>query len=187
MKTIYVISKWLTFPGAFMKGFFEHLTCRLLKVKIYEADKYVTNNLLSGHVYMLPPESAAKSFFVCFLPGLLNFLFGLGSYAAALMTLGYLGVGFTDAQSQTQNPMFVFYCVLLYFGASMMCNIFPYRDDISHARELLYGGESKSGGAAKVLFFIPAAVMKAGSVLERYGLTVLFNIALAAFIFICLG
>jgi len=188
MKTIYVISKWLTLPGAFMKGLFEHISCRLLGLKIYDADRYVKNNMLSGHVYMLPAEGAGRSFFACFLPGLLNFLFGIGSYAAALTTLGYLGVRYTDAYSQSTNPvMFTTYCFLLWFGVSFMCNLFPYKDDIAHAWALLYGKESTAGGFAKVIFFIPAVIMKVGAALERCGLTLLFNIALTAFIFIYFG
>lgn len=183
MKIIYVISKYVTFPGSFSKGFLEHVVCRLLGVNIYAADKYVSRNELSGHVAVLPPKGVLKSFFVCFLPGLLNFLIGAAGYFCSLFMLGLLGVGFNDAFSGLRLPLFFVYCFFLWFGGSFMCNLFPYIEDAQHMWQTLYSAESKAGAFAKIVLFIPAAIIFVGSYLEKYGITLVVNIALAVFIF----
>ena len=183
MKTVYVTSKYITFPGSFSKGFLEHVVCRMLGVNIYAADKYVSRNELSGHIAVLPPSGYLKSFFVCFLPGLLNFIIGAAGYFCALSTLGLLGVGFNDAFSGSKAPLFFVYCFFLWFGVSMMCNLFPYYEDAQHMWKTLYSHGNRAGLFAKIILFIPAVVIYAGAYLERYGLTLLINIAIAVFIF----
>ncbi|MCR5484357.1 MAG: hypothetical protein K6F09_02065 [Clostridiales bacterium] len=183
MTALYMISKYITFPGAYMKGFFEHIVCRMLKADIYSAEKYVKNNALSGHVYIIPPTGAAKSFLVCFLPGLFNFILGAASYAVSIVTLGFLGVRYWDIFSGTRNPMFFVYCVLLYFSASIMCNLFPYYEDAEHMWKKLYGKKNRTPLILKILLFIPSAVILVGAYIERYALSLLINIALTVCMF----
>ncbi len=183
MKTVYVISKYFTFPGSFSKGFLEHIVCRMLGVNIYAADKYVSRNELSGHVAVLPPTGYVKSFFVCLLPGLFNFILGAAGYFCSLFTLGLLGVGFNDAFSSSKAPLFFVYCFFLWFGGSMMCNLFPYDEDARHMWKMLYGSANKAGLFAKIVLFIPTIVIMVGATLEKYGLTLLMTAALAVFIF----
>ena len=183
MKTIYVISKFFTFPGSFTKGFLEHVVCRILGVDIYAADRYVSRNELSGHVAILPPKGYVKSFFVCFLPGLFSFLIGAGGYFCSLFTLGLLGVGFNDAFSGAKLPLFFVYCFFLWFGGSFMCNLFPYSEDTLHMWKTLYSPQSKANAFAKAFLFIPALIIYIGTFLEKFGLTLIINIAVAAFVF----
>lgn len=183
MKIIYVITKLITFPGAFSKGFLEHIFCRIFKVNIYAADKYVTTNTLSGHVSMLPHDGYLRSFFVCFLPGAVNFIIALGGYACAVSTLGIMGIRISDPFTGLKNPLFFLYVVFFWFFGSMMCNLFPYYDDALHAWKTIYGKDSKANIFAKVILFIPSAVFTAGAYLEKYGITFLVNIALGVFMF----
>lgn len=183
MKAVYVISKYVTFPGSFSKGFLEHVVCRLLGVNIYAADKYISRNELSGHVAVLPPQGYIMSFLICLLPGLVNFLIGAAGYFCSLSTLGILGVGFYDFFSGSKIPMFFVYCFFFWFGGSFMCNLFPYYEDTQHMWETLYSSGSKAGAFAKIVLFIPSVIIFAGSYLEKYGITLIINIALAVFVF----
>lgn len=171
MKWLYVLTKAMYFPGTFMKGFWEHLTCRALRIPIYAADRYVNRNILSGHVSMTPAETPGKAFFACFLPSVLNFLVGFPAFAAGVVTLGFLGVDVIDPMSGQFCPPFVLYVLLYLFGASFLCNLFPYLEDIRHAVHLLYGKNSTISIVGKVFAFLPTALLTVGAYLERYCVT----------------
>ena len=120
MTLLYALTKAVYFPGTFLKAFWEHLACRIFGVPVYAADAYISRSELSGHVSMLPPETPAKSFFVCFLPGVVNFLIGFPAFAAGVLTLGFMGVDVIDPMSGSFCPMFVVYILLYLFGASCL-------------------------------------------------------------------
>ena len=177
MTWLYVLSKTIYFPGTFLKGFWEHLICRLFGVQIYAADAYITRNRLCGHVSMLPAPTAAKSFFVCFLPMLLNLLVGLPAFAGGALTLGYMGVDVIDPLSGSFCPLFLVYVLLYLFGASCLCSLFPYTEDAVHLWRMHYGRESKASSAGKIFAFLPACLMTAGAYLEKYSVPFLASVA----------
>lgn len=177
MTWLYVLTKTIFFPGSFLKGFWEHVTCRLLGVDIYAADTYLPRNQLCGHVAMIPPLGAGKSFLVCFLPTILNLSLGFPAFAAGVVTLGFMGVDVIDPMSGKFCPLFILYVVLYLFGASCLCSLFPYGEDVTHLWRTLYGSDSKASGVGKVLAFLPTVVMTAGAYLEKYCVTFFVSIA----------
>ncbi len=181
MTWLYVLTKMIYFPGSFLKGFWEHVICRLLRVDIYAADTYMSRNRLCGHVSMIPSPNAAKSFFVCFLPSLLNLSLGYPAFAAGVVTLGFMGVDVVDPMSGKFCPLFILYVILYLFGASCLCSLFPYTDDVLHLWRTHYGKDSTASGAAKVLAFLPTCLMIAGAYLERYCVTFFASIAVLVY------
>ena len=181
MTWLYVLTKTIYFPGSFLKGFWEHVICRLLGVDIYAADTYLPRNRLCGHVAIIPPLSAVKSFFVCFLPSLLNLSLGFPAFVAGVVTLGFMGVDVIDPMSGKFCPMFILYVVLYLFGASCLCSMFPYVEDATHLWRTHYGKDSTATGAGKVLAFLPTCVMMVGAYLEKYCVTFFVSIALLVY------
>lgn len=181
MTWLYVLYKTLYFPGTFLRGFWEHLSCRLLGVPIRSVDAYITRNRLCGHVPKVPDDSAAKNFFVCLLPGIANLLVGFPALAAGVLTLGYMGVDVIDPLTGKFCPMFVVYVLLYLFGASCLCSLFPYTGDALHMWRQYFGRGSSEGIAAKILAFLPACVLTAGAYLEKYAVTFLVSVALLAY------
>ena len=181
MTWLYVLTKTIYFPGSFLKGFWEHVTCRLLGVEIYAADTYLSRNRLCGHVSMVPAPGAGKSFFACFLPMLLNLSLGFPAFATGAVTLGFMGVDVIDPMSGKFCPLFILYVVLYLFGASCLCSIFPYTEDALHLWRMLYGSDSKATAAGKILAFLPTCVMTIGAYLEKYCVTFFVSIALLVY------
>ena len=177
MTRLYVLCKTIYFPGTFLKGFWEHLICRMLGVPIYAADAYITRNRLCGHVAMLPAPTPGKSFLVCFLPMLGNLIVGLPAFAAGVLTLGYLGVDVIDPLTGKFCPLFIVYVLLYLFGASCLCSLFPFTEDALHMWHMLYGRESKTGVPAKIFAFLPVCCMTAGAYLEKYSVTFFASVA----------
>ena len=177
MTWLYVLTKTIYFPGTFLKGFWEHVTCRLLGIDIYAADTYLSRNRLCGHVSMIPPLSAGKSFFACFLPMILNLSLGFPAFVAGVLTLGFMGVDVIDPITGKFCPMFILYVVLYLFGASCLCSMFPYTEDVRHLWRTHYGKDSTASGAGKVFAFLPAVVMTAGAYLEKYSVTFFVTVA----------
>lgn len=168
MSFLYSLTKAVFFPGTYIKAFFEHIICRLLGIKIYAADSYISKNVLSGHVAAVSPESSGKSFFFCLLPGILSFIVGFPAIFVGTLTLGYLGIDVIDPISGSFSPMFIVYCLIFLFGASFFNSLFPYTEDAAHMWKVLYGKNSKANITEKIFAFIPSCIIVAGSYLERY-------------------
>ena len=163
MVILYEIIKILTFPGALVKGFLEHLFCRIYKVPVEYAD-YMQRNELCGHVEHLLAKHRG-SFGICFGPHILMLLFGSVISFAAAMNLFYIGTfGWLSI-------------ILLYVGISFLTNCFPLVEDALNMWDELFSSDAKT--VSKVCLAVPAAVMLAGSYVERYGLTLLTGAAWA--------
>lgn len=163
MVILYEIIKILTFPGALVKGFLEHLFCRIYKVPVEYAD-YMQRNELCGHVeHLLAPHKG--SFGICFGPHILMLLLGSVISFSGAMNLFYIG---------TFSWLSI---ILLYVGISFLTNCFPLVEDALNMWDELFSGKSKT--VSKVCLAVPAAVMVAGAYLEQYGLTLLTGAAWA--------
>lgn len=172
MNVIYVISKYITVIGAVLKGFWEHLFCRMMAVPVQDA-RYLQANELCGHVEHDFTKSRSVSFFLCYLPGLMNRLFGYGMFIGSFIGLFVLEV-------PTTAPSFWIYLVLLYIGVSLLSNNAPLYEDALNNWELLYGKESEANIVAKIFAFIPSAYMLASAWLEKNALgLLLFVVAIA--------
>lgn len=181
MTWLYVIAKAVYFPGTFLKAFWEHLSCRTLGIPIYAADTYISKNVLSGHVSMIPAETPAKSFLVCLLPSMLNFLIGFPAFATGVVTLGFLGVDVIDPMSGQFCPLFIVYILLYLFGSACLCSMFPYTQDAQHMWHMHFGKNSNVNPVRKIFAFLPACILTGGAYLERYGITFLASLAALVF------
>ncbi|MDR1734296.1 MAG: hypothetical protein LBR73_05395 [Oscillospiraceae bacterium] len=126
MKTLYLVSKVLTFPGAFLKGFWEHLICNLFEVPILQRG-YLRDNWYCGHVEHAAPEGK-KRFWVLFLPSFLNFVCGLPFVLAGGLPLFFFGVRPAD------TALFAFEVLFVYMGLCFWCNL-----GLAHQRQAAEG------------------------------------------------
>ena len=85
---IYFIGKVLTFPGAYIKAFFEHLIARAFSIPV-EDTKYLRFTDGCGHVEHDAIGSKAKIFFYCLLPGLFTAIIG-----TPMLYMGFAGLFF---------------------------------------------------------------------------------------------
>lgn len=133
MTILYLISKILTYPGAYMKGFWEHCTCRILRLQVTDR-RYLRADQTCGHVLHAPAMSPAKAFLLSWLPNLAQSLLGwifLGASVGPLLIFGLRG--------QNETSLFVLEAVALFLGISLVCNAFPQWDDAKRHWRLFYG------------------------------------------------
>lgn len=165
MRIIYVIVKILTFPGAMLHAFFEHMTCRICKILVDDARTLRTDEMLSHIEHELVRRRSA-SFDICFIPFLFSLFFGIMTVSAASVAVLYLG--------SYKNALLWF---LLYMGISFLTNLFPQMEDVLMLKENIYNG--KTNIAVKILAAPFFAIFYAGAQLERFGLTLLTSIGFA--------
>lgn len=169
MEKIYVVSKYITFIGAILKGFWEHLYCRILGVPVQDA-RYLQANELCGHVEHDFTKSRLTTFLVCYLPGLMNRVFGYGMFLGGFLGLFHVEVG-------TENTIFWVYAVMLYLGVSLLCNNAPLYEDALNNWDLLYGKGRKTNIIVKIIAFIPSVYALISAWMEKYAISLLVYIA----------
>lgn len=172
---IYLIGKLLTLPGAYLKGFFEHVTARALSIPV-ENNPYIRLTDGCGHMEHDNIYGEWKNFLFTWLPGVFNFIIGLPFFLAGYSGLFLLKIPFAD-KSQL---MFIVYCILYYIGFSMLASVFPLWDDAVALWQSIYSKDSGASMAAKIVLAIPAAIIVAGSFLEKYALNILVLIGATA-------
>jgi len=136
MKTLYLITKILTYPGAFMKGFWEHVACRILKLQVTER-RYLRPTEACGHASHAPAMTPAKAYLLSFLPYIAQRALGwifLGASVAPLLVF--------DMRGMEENPLFVLEIAALFLGISLICNSFPQWEDAKRHWRLFYGAPS---------------------------------------------
>ena len=84
MTIVYVITKYITVIGSILKGFWEHLFCRILGVPVSDA-RYLQATELCGHVEHDFTKTKAVTFFINYLPGMMNRLFGYGMVSRSFL------------------------------------------------------------------------------------------------------
>lgn len=119
-----MITKFILFPGAYLRGFFEQMTCKILHLET-ETTGYLRADESIGHVEHTLATTTASSWFMATLPGFFTFNMGITFFALGLMNIFYLGITPYDS-----IPLFIVYCVAIYFGASLLDSAFPMTDDI---------------------------------------------------------
>mgnify|MGYP000880987645 CR=1 FL=1 len=182
MTAVYLAAKLLTFPGAFLKAFWEHCILKLLRVPVEDAS-FLHLNELFGHIEHSLIEGKAKNMLFCMLPGLINGLLSVPLLFTSSVNLFYLGVGMKDAVTGLTNIMFFVYVIMFWVGMSLWCSKYPLYEDALQLKEKLHSEDA--GRAKKALSAAPVAVITAGSLLERYGINVLlFAGATAALVYL---
>ncbi|MEG0978566.1 MAG: hypothetical protein RR911_07080 [Oscillospiraceae bacterium] len=163
MEMIYKIIKYITFPGAIFKAFLEHLTCRMYEIPA-EDIRALQPNELCGHIEH-ELVKGRKSFAMCFMPFILSLLSGLIIITPAALNVMYIG---------DYNLISI---LLLYFGISILTNMFPMMEDAYSMWESLYEEGATAKKSSKILLAIPAGIIYAGAILENFGITFLTSIA----------
>ena len=134
MNTIYLITKILTYPGAFLKGFWEHVACRILKLQVTDRS-YLRPNEMCGHAVHTPAMSPAKAYLLSLLPYIPQRVLGwifTGASAAPLLLF--------NVRIREDYPMlFIFQIIALFVGLSLLCNSFPQWEDAKRHWRLFYG------------------------------------------------
>lgn len=167
MTLIYIITRFLTFPGALTRGFFEQLVCRTHKNAV-EDNRYLRADENCSHIEHELMETAGGAFAICFVPMLFQLIFGLFvafTAAADLLFLGYFSM-----------PEGIIDIVCLWVGFSLSVNCFPSVEDAINMMEKLY--KSKSNVLQKILFAPGAVICYAGAFLEKYCLTFISGIVI---------
>ncbi|MCL2107274.1 MAG: hypothetical protein FWH26_09520 [Oscillospiraceae bacterium] len=191
MKILYLVSKILSYPGAFLKGFWEHLSCQLLKIRVLRPG-YLRGGEYCGHVEHEAAGSAKRAFLLAWLPHMAQWLLAavfLLASAVPLLLFGLRGV--------RETRFFWLEMLFLYLGLSCLCNAFPTYSEAQHLyaffckdnenTDLASGPkaskestDSANGPKALKLF---AWALRSGAWLERYGIPVFFWYGLAAILF----
>ncbi|MDR0531048.1 MAG: hypothetical protein LBG83_03160 [Oscillospiraceae bacterium] len=132
MRILYLITKIITYPGAFLKGFWEHVTCRMLKLPV-RSTQYLRSSDWCGHAEHDPANTPAKAWLMCFLPWLAQCVLGSIFLAASAIPLLLFGLRGTD-----QTQFFWLEIICLFLGLSIACNAFPQRGDAKRMWHLFY-------------------------------------------------
>lgn len=157
MKAFYFIIRILTLPGSAMRCAVEQFVCRAEKIPVESAALF-SKGYGCSHVKHETPYSAAKAADICVIPFIFDLFFGLAISATALPMIFIL--------HET-----VYYTVLpLWFGVSLMLDLFPTRADARRYCEL-------ARREGKGLNRAAAAVMRFGAFLEETGLIILTTAA----------
>lgn len=166
MRYINATIKILTFPGGFLRGFWEQLLCKIFGIPV-ENKKYFQFNEMAGHVEH-EPVKGAKSFWLCFIPGLMMFITGMIFALPAILNIWYLDV--------SGAVLRIVSLICLYFAFSMFTNLFPSIEDA-----LMMWEEYEDLKKAERIVFAPgAAIMRVGAYAENMGVTFLTNALLTA-------
>ena len=189
MTVWYVITKIFTFPGALTKAFYEQLMCKIFKCPV-EDNRYLRTDEMCGHVEHEFIERPVASFMYCFIPGLLNFCFGLflglfplinvlylGNYSGFVASSQILSSAIKDTNAVALVDMLL-PIVFMWLSVSMFNNLIPLLEDAVVMKEQY----SKLNGFAKVIFFPGYIVMSIGARLEKYGISFII-LAVLSFVF----
>ena len=124
MKLIYVIFKFLLFPGTFVRGVWEHITCKILHLPV-ESEGYLRPDEACGHVEHALATTPWSAWLMATGPGFMMFNAGMAFLYAGVLNIFYLGVTPYDSL-----PLFIFYVIMIYLGVSFLCSLFPLTEDI---------------------------------------------------------
>ena len=166
MNTLYIITRILTFPGAYLRGFWEQLTCRILGLPV-EIPGYLRIDEACSHVEHVLAKKGFASYLMATGAGFMNFMTGLPIFLAGFMNLRYMGITPYD-----ELGYFIFYVLIMYIGFSMLCNIFPSIEDAMNLFDVAYK-QKKIKIIGRIIFAIPSALAYAGAFLEKYCITFL--------------
>ncbi len=164
MTALYILTKYLTFPGVLVRALWEQLVCRACGVPI-EDTRALRRDELCGHIeHELMPKSRG-AFAICFVPaflgGLLAFLLAIGP------TLGLFVFEMTGIPGMIVN-LFAYW-----FACSLFVNSYPSVEDALNMRDKVY----HEGTILQKIVYAPAFVfLFLGAYLERYCITFLIAV-----------
>lgn len=181
MRILYVIGKYITFPGAYLRAFWEHMTCLLLGLPV-ENTGYLRADEMCGHIEHFLPKKAWAAYLSATAPGFMGLITGLPLVVLGVLNLRFMGISFADSK-----VLFVLYIALIYIGASIMCCLHPQFEVAQNLWDITLEklrSKDKKSVVGGVFMFLPALVTYVGAVLERFSVPVLIWAAGLAVVFI---
>ena len=168
MTKLYIITKYLTFPGALIRGMWEQIVCRICKVPV-EDNRYLRNDEMISHIEHEFMPKARGAFALCFVPALMNFI---GAFLLALAPVMFtLYARFDDTVLTIVNV------IAYWFAFSLMVNSYPLIEDAYNMMEKVY----KQGNILQKIFYAPAAALLfIGAFVEKYCISFVLGIVLTA-------
>lgn len=159
MTAFYYITKYLTFPGAYVRCFWEQIVCRICKVPV-EDNRYLRKDEMCSHIDHELMPTASSAFAICFVPAFFN---ALGALFLAVLPIIFLFV------YETTNPLLIATTAVSYwFAVSLYVNSYSLIEDALNMTEKVY----KHGNILQKILYAPAvAMLYVGAYLERYGVT----------------
>lgn len=165
MTKLYILIKYLTFPGALIRGFWEQIVCRICKVPV-EDNRYLRNDEMISHVEHEFMPKAQGAFAICFVPAFMNFIGALLLCLSPIMFTLY--ARFDDTVLTAVNAL------AYWFAFSLMVNSYPLIEDAYNMMEKVY----KKGNILQKILYAPAsALLFIGAFLEKYCITFILGIA----------
>lgn len=161
MTAFYYITKVLTFPGAYVRCFWEQIICRICKVPV-EDNRYLRQDEMCGHVEHEFMPTARSAFALCFVPAFFN---AIGAFCLAIFPIVYLFI------YETENLLLSLVCAISWwFACSLFVNSYSLIEDAMNMKEKVY----KHGNILQKILYAPGiALLYIGAYLERYGVTFL--------------
>ena len=165
MTGLYILIKYLTFPGALVRGMWEQIVCRMCKVPV-EDNRYIRRDEMISHIDHEFMPKAQGAFAICFVPLFFNLLGALIFGTIPAVMLLYL---------QFRGLFLGLTCAVSYwFAFSLFVNAFPLIEDAINMLDKVY----RHGNILQKIFYAPGAgLCFLGAYLERYCITFVIAIA----------
>lgn len=155
MTFLYILIRYLTFPGAYIRAMWEQVVLRCTKT-VVEDNRYIRDDEMSGHVEHEFTEKAQGSFALCFVPLFFNAI-------AIFFLMLFPAVIRANSLAAT-----IFGCLSIWFAVSLFSNSFPLIEDAMNMMEKVY----KKGNILQKILYAPGAIITyVGAYLERYNIT----------------
>lgn len=170
MTALYILTKYLTFPGALIRCVWEQIVCRICKVPV-EDNRYLRNDEMISHVEHELMPKAQGAFAVCFVPAFMNFIGAVFLSLAPIMFTLY--ARFNDTVLTVVNV------IAYWFAFSLMVNSYPLIEDAYNMMEKIY----KYGNILQKILYAPAAVLLfVGAFVEKYCISFILGIVVTVLI-----
>lgn len=171
MTKLYIITRFITAPGAIIRAFWEQVICRIHKTAV-EDNRYLRNDELCSHVEHELMPTAGRAFAICFVPMILQLLLAFLVATPAAFDVLYLGA--------LSFPKGIIDIVCLWLGFSLVVNCFPSIEDAINMTDKLYRGDANI--FQKIICAIGAGICNIGAYIERYCVTFLTSIIIMIFL-----
>ena len=178
MKILYIILKFILLPGSYLRGFWEHLVCKILRIPV-EPVGYIRLDEACGHAEHSLAKTPFKTWLLVTFPGFMNFNMGMTFFLVGIMGIYYLGITVYDS-----IPVFLFYVICLYLGLAFLNSLFPMTDDILDLWDAYgykrFGLFKKNVGTIifGIILFPWALMTRIGAFLEKHGINFIIGIAI---------
>lgn len=165
MNMLYIITKFLTFPGALVRGFWEHIVCRICGIPV-EDNRIIRADEMCSHIEHELFPTARGAFAVCFVPAFMN-----GIFAFLLFICPFVNLFLFEISGPL---MTVINIISFWFAFSLYVNSYPTIEDALNMAEKVY----KNGSVLQKIFYSPGFLfLYAGAFAEKYCITFLLAAA----------